>query len=49
VLLKHGGLVFCVQVSAHAKCVVSVTLLNETTTGGHKFRINGMAVTAYQG
>ncbi|KAF6261151.1 hypothetical protein COO60DRAFT_811472 [Scenedesmus sp. NREL 46B-D3] len=37
------------QVSAHARCVVSVTLLNQTTTGGHKFRINGMAVAAYKG
>ncbi|WIA40473.1 hypothetical protein OEZ86_013829 [Tetradesmus obliquus] len=35
------------QVSAHPRCVVSVTLLNQTTTGGHKFKINGMAVAAY--
>jgi hypothetical protein len=38
----------CLQVTPHARCVVSVTLLDQTTTGGHKFRINGMAVAAYQ-
>jgi hypothetical protein len=35
------------QVSAHPQCRVRATILTETSSGGHKFRINGMALAPF--
>jgi hypothetical protein len=35
------------QVTAHPQCRVRATILSETSSGGHKFRINGMALAPF--
>lgn len=36
------------QISAHPKCVVRIEILDESSSfGGHKFRLNGLALTSY--
>ncbi|WIA19951.1 hypothetical protein OEZ85_005833 [Tetradesmus obliquus] len=36
------------QVSSHAKCMIRIKILDESSSfGGHKFRLNGIALSAY--
>jgi hypothetical protein len=36
------------QVTSHARCMIRIEILDESSSyGGHKFRLNGIALSAY--